>query len=767
MTVLLRVRRTRHEDCVVDGCGARNAPGGRRPMNRILIVSNRLPVSVARAEDGIQLKRSAGGLATGLAGVHARSHGVWVGWPGDGGDLEAADHVKVNEQFEAWRLTPVELSREEVEGFYESFCNGVLWPVLHYLVGQLPFHFPGFELYEKVNRRFAEAVVHQYRPGDLIWIHDYQLMLLPQMIRERLPDARIGFFLHVPFPASDVFRVLPFREQLLAGLLGADQIGFHTAAYMRHFGSSTLRSLGAPLEVNQIRWQGRRVEVGVFPMGVDAQDYDRLARTPAVEERVAALRGGRRDDMKVLVGIDRLDYTKGIPRRLLAFETLLRRHPELRGAVKLLQVAVPSRTNVDKYREFRDQVHTLIGRINGEFGTPAWTPLHYIYRNEPPAEVVSLYRAADALLVTPLRDGMNLVAKEFVASRVDEDGVLLLSEFAGAASELAEAVQVNPYDIDGTAEAIHRALLMPTEERRSRMRALRARVLSYDVNRWSGLILDALHRSDNVRSLRPEPSEDAVMDRLVERALTARPLVLLLDYDGTLVPFAQTPDLARPDPEAVALLGALAARPDTEVHVVSGRSRETLEQWLGDLPIHLHAEHGLWSRPAGGRGQGDEPPPQGWRRQVLAILWEYASRTPGSLVEEKPAGLAWHYRAADPEFGALQANELRLHLHEILSNAPVEILAGNKVIEVRPHGVNKGRIVPGILRRQPNAWLLAIGDDRTDEDLFAVLPAAAASIHVGSGHSRASYRLPDVWRVRKLLRGLIEAGAREQTVSVA
>ena len=723
-------------------------------MNRVLIVSNRLPVSVVRTDGEIQLQRSAGGLATGLAGVHARSKGVWIGWPGDAGDLTTAEKQVLAEQWKAWRLAPVPLSAPEVEGFYENFCNGVLWPVLHYLVGQLPLQFPGFELYEAINRRFADAIVTQYRPGDLVWVHDYQLMLVPAMVRERLPDARIGFFLHVPFPASDLFRVLPFREQLLSGLLGADLVGFHTAAYMRHFGSSTLRTLGVPLEVDQIRWQGRLVRVGVFPMGVDARDFDDVARSPAVEERVRTLRGEQPSRMRVLVGIDRLDYTKGIPRRLLAFEAFLRRYPEFRRRVKLLQVAVPSRTKVERYREFRDQVHTLIGRINGEFGTPDWAPVHYIFRNEPPQEVVSLYRTADAMLVTPLRDGMNLVAKEFVASRIDEDGVLVLSEFAGAASELAEAVHVNPYDIEGTAEAIHRALTMPPDDRRSRMRALRKRVLSYDVKRWSELILDALQQSDNVRMLRPDVSDPSAVEALLERTRTARPLVLLLDYDGTLVPFAQTPDLARPDPEAMALLQSLLARPHTVVHVVSGRSRETLEHWLGGLPVHLHAEHGLWSRPPGEPGQAEEPPVQSWRARVLAILQDYAGRTPASLVEEKPAGLAWHYRAADPEFGAQQANELRLHLHELLSNAPVEILAGNKVIEVRPHGVNKGRIVPGILRRYPGAFILAIGDDRTDEDLFAALPAGAASIHVGSADSRAGYRLPDVWKVRAFLREL-------------
>ena len=723
-------------------------------MNRVLIVSNRLPVSVVRQGGEVRLQRSAGGLATGLAGVHARSSGVWVGWPGDAGDLTGPEQDALSTECQRLRLAPVPLSAQEVEGFYEGFCNEVLWPVLHYLIGQLPLRLPGLEVYQRINRRFAEAVVAHYRPGDLIWIHDYQLMLVPQMVRERLPGARIAFFLHVPFPGPDLFRILPFREQLLGGLLGADLVGFHAAAYLRHFASSVLRTLGATVDVDRIRWQGRSVRVGVFPMGVDAPDIEALARTPVVEERVRGLRSVQRPGAKVLVGIDRLDYTKGIPRRLLAFQTLLREHPELRGRVRLLQIAVPSRTKVPRYREFGDQVHTLIGRINGEFGTPDWSPVHYIFRDEPPEEVVSLYRAADALLVTPLRDGMNLVAKEFVASRFDEDGVLVLSEFAGAANELAEAVLVNPYDIEATAEAFHRALLMPAAERRSRMSALRKRVLAHDVDRWARVVLETLAQETSVQTLHPGGSEARQLHQLVERARAADPLVILLDYDGTLVPFADSPDLARPDPEILDLLRALSARPQTHVHVVSGRSRESLQRWLGHLPLHLHAEHGFWSRPLAGIGLAGDPPLQSWRQAVLLILREYAERTPGALVEEKPAGLAWHHRAADPEFGAQQANELRLHLQEVLSNAPVEILAGDKVVEVRPHGVHKGRIVPAVLTEHPGAFLLAIGDDLTDEDLFAALPVDAATIRVGRGESRAGYRLLETAAVRTLLAAL-------------
>jgi trehalose 6-phosphate synthase/phosphatase len=344
---------------------------------------------------------------------------------------------------------------------------------------------------------------------------------------------------------------------------------------------------------------------------------------------------------------------------------------------------------------------------------------------------------------------MNLVAKEFVASRTDEDGVLVLSDFAGAASELAEAVHVNPYDVEGTAEAFYRALTMPEEERRSRMRALRHRVFSYDIERWGRAFLDRLTEGP------AEAQGPTVIPQLVAQARAASQLVLLLDYDGTLIPFARSPDLARPDAEALALLRGLANRPGTEVHVVSGRSRYTLERWLGELPIHLHAEHGLWSRAPGQPGQAVDLPPLTWRDRVLTILRDYAERTPGSLVEEKPMGLAWHFRAADLEYGAVQANELQLHLKEMLSNMPVEIVPGEKVVEIRAHGINKGRIVPAIQTRLPGALLVAIGDDRTDEDLFAALPPDAVAVHVGTLNSRAGLRLAGVRQVRALLQQLL------------
>jgi trehalose 6-phosphate synthase/phosphatase len=715
-------------------------------MGRLLIVSNRLPVTVTRDNGALRISRSSGGLATGLGGVHAGGESLWLGWAGaPSGELSTDEQRELEKSCREMSLVPIPLSADEVERYYEQFCNGVLWPALHYLIGQMPLEVTDYDLYDRVNRRFAEAVVAHYRPGDLIWVHDYQLMLVPQMIRERLPEARIGFFLHIPFPASDVFRILPARERLLCGMLGADLVGFHTAGYMRHFAAATLRILGVSIVVDRMRWEGRVVRLGVFPMGVDAAGLAELSESESVRAQVAALRGGP-DGPLLLVGLDRLDYTKGIPRRLLAYECLLRQHPDLRGRVRLIQVAVPSRSNVERYQEFRSQVDTLIGRIHGQFATPSWVPVHYIYRGLPLDEVVALYRAADVMLVTPIRDGMNLVSKEFVASRPDEGGVLVLSELAGAASELAEAVHVNPYDVTGSAEAYHRALTMSQDERHIRMRALRRRVCSYDVQRWTRAYLQRLVESGNGTTTSRDLSPVADLDKLVEEAKAAPFLVLLIDYGGTLVPLAATPDLTRPDLEVLHLLERLAVRPSTEVHVVSGRPRATLEHWLGSLPLHLHAEHGFWSHAPGEPGRALDSTRPAWLEQVLAILHEYADRTPGSLVEEKPAGVSWHYRAADAEYGAVQANELRLHLSEILGNTPAEVLAGDKVIELRAHGVNKGRIVPPIVERHPGAFFLAFGDDQSDEDIC---------IRVGPGETIAALRVASVRDVRAVLRRLL------------
>ena len=465
----------------------------RDASGRLLIVSNRLPVTLTVDDGEARVVPSVGGLATGLRGPHERTGGLWIGWPGHAAPSQAKRRAELTHLLAEHGTVPVWLTQTEVTRFYEEVSNGVIWPLFHYLLDQMPLHVEHWDAYEAANARFADVVAAQYRSGDTIWVHDYQLMRLPALLRARLPDARIGFFLHIPFPSDELFATLPAREAVLRGLLGADLVGFHTAAYARHFAESVTRVLGLPATPEAVAVDGRTVRVGVFPMGVDAAVYAARAARPEVDAEVAALApDAAGHDLALFVGVDRLDYTKGIPRRLLAFEQLLVRHPELRERVRLIQVAVPSRTAVRAYQRVRHELDALVGRINGAFCTPRWTPVHYLYRSVPEAQLLALYRAARVMLVTPVRDGMNLVAKEFVACRADDDGVLVLSEFVGAAAELTDALRVNPYDVDGTAEAYYRALTMPAEERRTRMHALRERVRSYDVHAWADSFLAAL-----------------------------------------------------------------------------------------------------------------------------------------------------------------------------------------------------------------------------------------------------------------------------------
>src|SRR5919107_3661516 len=505
-------------------------------MQRVLIVANRLPVTVKATDSGVDVQRSAGGLATGLLRPHEQSGGLWIGWSGAPEELTAGQQSELDEQLAAMRLVSVPLTADQVTRYYENFSNGVLWPLFHYLLDQVPLHVRDWDAYAEVNERFADVVAEHYRPGDLIWVHDYQLLLLPGLLRRRLPDACIGFFLHIPFPSEELFRTLPERDRLLRGLLGADLVGFHTPAYLRHF-SASLTQLGLTVEIDKVQLSDREVRLGVFPMGIDAAAFMKLAEDPAVQQEAKALRSD--ESVRLLVGVDRLDYTKGIPQRLLSYEKMLQTHPELRERVRLVQVAVPSRTGVEAYQEYRAVVEGLVGRINGDFGTPRWVPVHYIFRSLSEQELVALYRAADVMLVTPLRDGMNLVAKEFVASRTDGDGVLVLSEFAGASWELPEAIQVNPYDVDATAENYYRALIMGAEERRSRLHPLRTRVQAHDVHRWAATFLEQLEAiTQPTRLARSVPiSGSAARAELATRLHDSAGLLALLDYDGTLVPY--------------------------------------------------------------------------------------------------------------------------------------------------------------------------------------------------------------------------------------
>jgi trehalose 6-phosphate synthase/phosphatase len=712
-------------------------------------------------------------LATGLRGPHERSHGLWLGWPGDLPRLTAAQQRELEQRFEERRLVPVHIGRRELKNFYEGVSNGVLWPLFHYQTDQLTPEVQGWQEYRQVNEHFARVVADRLRPQDIVWVHDYHLMLVPGMLRQMVPDARIGYFLHIPFPSSELFSLLPWREELLEGLLGADLIGFHTPSYLRHFATTIQRVLGQETDIDHVLHDGRDTRLGVFPMGVDVDAWSSRSEEPDVYQEAERIREEARG-RKIIIGIDRLDYTKGLEPRLAALDRLFSRDPELAQRVRMIQVTVPSREGVEAYAGLRRRIDELVGRINSTYATLGAVPIHRLHRAMSERDVAALYAAADVLLVTPLRDGMNLVAKEFVAARNDEDGVLVLSEFAGAATELGEALHVNPYDVDALAGTIERALTMPRDERRERMTALRRRVQEHDVHRWASAFLDAL-TADRTRASATsmDLASMPVLRRLFDRLRPDQDLVVLIDYDGTLVPFAERPIDAIPDSESLDLLLRLSQRPRTRVHVISGRSRASIEAWLGHLPVGLHAEHGLWSRVRpDGEWRTNVNTKVEWREPVRKLMEHFTSTTGGTFIEDKTASIAWHYRTATADhsdeatFGDMQARELRLLLNELLSNAPVEVIAGNKVVEVRPHGLHKGIIVPSILADSPeHALLVALGDDRTDEDLFAALPDGSLTIKVGDGDSRALYRIGNVEEARRVIGAL--AGIPEPRRSTA
>ncbi len=723
-------------------------------MGRLIFVSNRLPYTIRRHGSEFTLTRSSGGLVSGIGPIHESQDSLWIG--NLGGEVEGLRGAELERQ----RLVPVTLPREKARRHYEGFSNGVLWPLFHYFLESMEFDPEDFGAYQFVNERFAEVVAERTRPGDRIWIHDYQLMLLPSMLRQRIPKARIGFFLHIPFPSSEVFRVLPVAEAILKGLLGSDLIGLHTYDYARHLATSYRRILGKQMDHETIDSKNGRTMVQVFPLGIDATRHSDLAMSAAVERRLINWKRRVRG-RKVVLGVDRLDYSKGIPLRLQVYRRLLTTRPNWRRDVLFIQLAVPTRSGIPHYKRLKQDVERRIGEINGEFGELGQVPIHYMYRSISPEELAALYRLADVAVVTPLRDGMNLVAKEYIASRIDDTGVLVLSEFAGAASELGEALVVNTWDIDGTVRALDRALRMDPEEQRRRMSALRRRVAGCTAQSWARFFIEALDRCPERQSrVRARREAETWKADLVRAFATARNPLLVLDYDGTLREFVSDPEEARPDEELLTLLKDLSGLPHTDVVVLSGRDRQSLTHWFGHLPVHLVAEHGFFLRMPHA-SEWEELVPgvdRSWLPVVEEAMASYVARTPGSFIERKHSGLAWHFRKAEPGLGLRQGRELAHHLTEYFANRPLRVLQGACVVEVHSQGISKWATIQTLRNRfGDHDFVLAAGDDTTDEDLFRALADAGWSIKVGPGRTAAQHRLDGPDWLRALLAAALDA----------
>ncbi len=734
-----------------------------RKQKRLLVVSNRLPFALQHTERGPEFVPSSGGLVSALSGYFERRRRdepdlefVWAGWPGADVDESALSELRERARREHGAY-PIALDASDMDRFYHGFCNSTLWPLFHYFPSYTTYEEEDFQTYRRVNQQFCDAVMELARPGDEIWVHDYQLLLLPQMLREKLPDASIGFFLHIPFPSFEVFRQLPtpWRRELLSGMLGADLVGFHTHDYVQHFLHSVFRTLGHEHYLGQLRIGDAIKRVEAFPIGIEYERFSSAATSPEVEEATARIRAGI-GERQLICSVDRLDYSKGLLHRLRGYEAFLRAHPEYHGKVTFVLVVVPSREQVDRYQKMKQELDELIGQLNGSLGAVDWVPIVYQYHAISFSELVALYRAADVALITPLRDGMNLVAKEYLASRPDASGALILSEMAGAARELGEALQVNPNHALEVAQAIHEALNMPREEQERRNRPMRERIAAYDATHWVETFLAAQRRTKERQGrLGTLHLVGAAANRVVEQHASAKRRLLLLDYDGTLVPLAGKPQDATPDAALIELLVELQRTPSQQVYLVSGRDRKQLDAWFGHLPIKMIAEHGAWLRSSDGNWSMPKPLPTGWKNKLRPLLQLYVDRVPGSLLEEKDHALVWHYRLADAELGAVRAKELTDDVVNYTANFDVQVLEGKKAIEVRNAGVNKGAAAREAVAVEGPDFVLAAGDDTTDEDLFRALPKSATTVCIGGTHSYATYRLSDHRELRDLLRRLV------------
>lgn len=724
---------------------------------RIINVSNRLPVRLSHDDKGLAYSTSEGGLATGLSALFARYDSLWIGWPG----AVVADENKeqVRQDLAQQKLAPVFLTEQEIADYYEGFSNETLWPLFHYFPSLSGFELQFYECYKRVNRRFADAVIRAARDTDIIWIHDYQLLLVPQMVRRALPNITIGFFLHIPFPAYPVFMALPWRAEMMEGLMGADVIGFQTYDDVHNFTDAANRILDINFIGNEVRFRERTVLAHAFPISIDYQKFLAMSESKSVIATANSL-AKLLDGNRLAISVDRLDYSKGIVQRLKAYELFLDQHPEWHGKISYLHLVVPSRDTVRNYRELKEEMDRLISSINGRFASFSWQPIRHFYQSFTPTQLVAMYRQADVALVTPLRDGMNLVSKEFVTCNDGKNGVLILSEMAGAAHELKEALVVNPNDTELFAHTIHAALKMPFSQRSQRMTRMRNTVRHADIFRWADSFMESL---EDVKHRETPPAarlfETSHSEQLEAKYSYAGHRLLLLDYDGTLVPFQSHPDAAQPDPELLQLLGNLSLDPANRVVLISGRDRHTLDKWFQFVPLDLIAEHGAWRREKGAAWVSHPDADGRWKDEYKDVLHAFTRATPGAMIEEKSFSLAWHYRNCDARLARRRVAEIRKALEQRVQQEGLQLLGGDKVLEIRNPTINKGSATTALLEHEKFDFILAIGDDTTDEDMFRVLPPGSVTIKVGTNRTSASYYLRHYARVRRLLERLSHARA--------
>ncbi|KAI8149623.1 glycosyltransferase family 20-domain-containing protein [Fennellomyces sp. T-0311] len=686
--------------------------------------------------------RGHGALYAGLQSLSQNWETIHIGWTGPirvahskksvpaesiaEGDKEKLEGLL----WETGRIVPIFLDNK-ANGHYEGYCKEILWPLFHYLVWTNATDGRDEQQYWKdyvaVNQQFADTIVSRYKAGDIICIQDYHLLLVPEMVRARIPDAAIGIFIHATFPSSEIFRCLAARKEILKGMAGADLVGFQTYSYARHFISSCTRVLGYESTLVGVNANAHQVSVGTFPIGIDVERVDKFRKQPGVRPKMEAIRA-MYAGKKIIIGRDKLDQTKGVLQKLHAFEQFLHDFPEWRNQVVLIQVTTPTVHGANK---LETKVSELVSHINGVYGSLEFTPVHHYHQDIDRDEYYALLSAADVGLITSVRDGMNTTSFEFIICQHEErHSPLILSEFTGTAGSLSAAMMVNPWDAVGVARAINEALSMSPEEKLTRHLELYKHVTAHTASFWAHSFVKQLVSCTEQRTLQSHATPTLDTTLLVDSYNKAQKRLMFFDYDGTLTPIVSVPSEARPSPKMLKYLQTLCDDPRNEVWVISGRDQQTLDEWLGSAVsnIGLSAEHGCFLKPAKAEHWTNvlDDVNMGWKHDVTEIFEYYTERTQGSFIEFKKSSITWHYRMADAEYGAFQAKECQNHLENaIVSKLPIEILIGKKNIEVRPASVNKGEIVKKILAQHASAdFVICAGDDKTDEDMFRTLSTA-------------------------------------------
>ncbi len=737
----------------------------------VVIVSNRLPISIKKTDKGLEFYPSVGGLATGLAAYVNDKRNKWIGWPGiPSDDLTRVECEEIAVELRKNNCYPVFLKQKQLDEYYSGYSNTILWPLFHDLPARMENHDKFWKAYKSVNSAFAGVVLALSDTRSTIWVHDYQLLVLPAMLRAVRPKAKIGFFLHIPFPALEHFSKLPSAKQLLIGTLGADLMGLHTKLYADNFLAACAELTREIVEPGQIIQGAHVTRVTDFPMGIDYERFTKARDLAAVKTELRKHRQ-KYKGLKVILTVDRLDPTKGLAERLEAYHEFLRRTPSIAGKVVMVMLAVPSRTDIEEYKQLRERVEGLIKKITDEFGTKSWQPVDYLYTSMPVEAVTALYQVADVAFITPLRDGMNLVAKEYIASRPKRDGVLILSSTAGAAQELTDALLVNPRRPESLVAALTSAVKMPKRELKRRVTAMHAHIETHTVQHWAGSFMKSLKKpipgtKRLTRSLTRERRQD-----IVDMYNRSEHPVVMLDYDGVLAPLVPDPAKAAPTKEVLRLLTKITTSSKVQMAIISGRGKAELADWLGELPISLVAEHGALIREpqsAAKRSTAKKPAKVAWKQMtnvspdwqhdIIPILEKYAANTPGTFVEIKDFALVWHYRAASPYYTQKHLVVLRRLLRRYAKEHNLGVYNGSKILEIKPLDINKG-VATGLLLEQFSSlstpdFILCIGDDYTDEDMFEAMPASACTIKVGNGPTEARYRVKSTDDVLGILKRL-------------